>query len=357
MAKKTSLVTNRIFDSLVSNAIDFLNKSVSELKQNPKYSVINFCAGLEIFLKARLILEHWSLIVIKPENAIKEKFKSGEFYSVGIEETIKRLRNVAGEHFSKDEELCFKLVREHRNKLVHFFHPVYLKKPNITLLQKIIAEQCLAWYHLHGLLTTQWSKQFNRHQQKIKEIDEKMHEQRAFLKVKYTKLNAEIQKNIKLGVEYTNCKSCGFLSSSVKENEPSLFETKCLVCHSRDRFLMWECPDCGELVEIEDMGQGTCGNKKCRRKIDLEYLLSKFKTRFDKDTMYSELPICSNCEHYEPSVIPIGSQYYCLWCKALHKSVEHCEWCSTEIAGFNSSDSYLTGCFMCEQGLLSQEES
>jgi len=40
-----------LFKSLVENAIDFLKKSVAEIKKSPKYSVINFYSAVEIFLK------------------------------------------------------------------------------------------------------------------------------------------------------------------------------------------------------------------------------------------------------------------------------------------------------------------
>ena len=55
---------NELFVSLVRNAIDFLKKSVDELEGSPKYSVIHFCSAIELFLKARLLVEHWTLIII-----------------------------------------------------------------------------------------------------------------------------------------------------------------------------------------------------------------------------------------------------------------------------------------------------
>ena len=58
--------TDEFFDSLVQNAIDFARRSVSEIRRSPKYSMIHFCAALELFLKARLLREHWSLVVTRP---------------------------------------------------------------------------------------------------------------------------------------------------------------------------------------------------------------------------------------------------------------------------------------------------
>jgi hypothetical protein len=144
--KRAKNSLDEFFDSLVSNGIDFLSRSVTDLKKRPKYSVINFCVGLEIFLKARLIKEHWALVVTKPEIAIIEQFRAGDFHSVSMEDAIRRLKNVAGERIGKGEEISFEQVRKHRNRLVHFFHPAYAHKSNEKLIQQIVTEQCKAGF-------------------------------------------------------------------------------------------------------------------------------------------------------------------------------------------------------------------
>jgi hypothetical protein len=50
-------------DRLVANAIDFLRRAINEFKKDPKYSIIHFSAAVELLLKARLMAEHWSLVV------------------------------------------------------------------------------------------------------------------------------------------------------------------------------------------------------------------------------------------------------------------------------------------------------
>ena len=47
-----------IFDSLARNAFDFLERGIGEFDKTPKYSVIHFCAAVEMLLKARLMKEH-----------------------------------------------------------------------------------------------------------------------------------------------------------------------------------------------------------------------------------------------------------------------------------------------------------
>jgi hypothetical protein len=90
MAKKpkstgSGTPSDDFFDSLVQNAIEFLKRSLKELEKGPKYSVIDFCTALELFLKARLFKEHWALVVAKIEDAKIQSFKSGDFQSVTVD--------------------------------------------------------------------------------------------------------------------------------------------------------------------------------------------------------------------------------------------------------------------------------
>ena len=147
---------NQNLDSLIINAIDFLKKSIAELKVSPKYSVINFCSAIELFLKSRLLIEHWSLIISKPERANFTNFISGNFHSTSMQETIIRLKNIIGEDIGKKAQNKFNIVRNHRNQLIHFFEKNFTEKPDGKILEKIISEQYSAWFFLYSLLTQKW---------------------------------------------------------------------------------------------------------------------------------------------------------------------------------------------------------
>ncbi|MBN1293095.1 MAG: hypothetical protein JXB48_14745, partial [Candidatus Latescibacteria bacterium] len=56
---------NNQLNKLIENAFDFFERSLDEFEDNPKYSVIHFYAAVELFLKARLMAEHWSLVVLR----------------------------------------------------------------------------------------------------------------------------------------------------------------------------------------------------------------------------------------------------------------------------------------------------
>ena len=85
----------KVFDELVKNAFDFLGKSVAEFDSDIRYSIIHFCIAVENILKAELMHEHWSLIFKKPEAARWDKFITGDFQSVSLEDVIDRLRDIA----------------------------------------------------------------------------------------------------------------------------------------------------------------------------------------------------------------------------------------------------------------------
>src|SRR4051794_21942996 len=97
------------FESLVVNAIDFLTQSAEEVESHPKYSVIHFCAGIELLLKARLLREHWSLVVTKPGEISKRKFEEGDFESVSMRQCFERLENVCGERLQEERESFLEL--------------------------------------------------------------------------------------------------------------------------------------------------------------------------------------------------------------------------------------------------------
>jgi hypothetical protein len=103
---------------LTDNAIDFLNRAIDDFKAQPKYSIINFHTAVELFLKARLLREHWSLIVLKSPD--RQKFEAGDFISVPFDEACVRLQNIVQSPVPERARKNFDAIRKHRNKMVHF---------------------------------------------------------------------------------------------------------------------------------------------------------------------------------------------------------------------------------------------
>jgi hypothetical protein len=103
-----------MFDRLVENALDFLTKAIKGFKTEPKYSMINFYAARELFLKARLMHEHWSLVVMKEPD--RDKFEAGDFASVSFEAACERLQKVVRSPIPQMAKRNFDLVRRHLSR-------------------------------------------------------------------------------------------------------------------------------------------------------------------------------------------------------------------------------------------------
>jgi len=345
------------FKALVENAFDFANKSIEEFQTNPKYSVIDFCAALEIFLKAKLMLEHWSLIVDEPHRAQAQAFRDGRFHSVSMDEAIRRLENIAEQKFVRGEKESFKAIREHRNRLVHFFHPAMKTD---AAREKIASEEWSAWFHLHRLLTGLWKSDFRGFAPQISQLDRRLRTIRGFLQAKFDAAKLEIRRDRKNGIRYLNCWSCNFRAYRAIRELPApegsqRFLALCRVCDSQGNFLLVECPDCGKPHRIDDMGEGTCN--KCGHAMDIEALVELLGPNQDPGED-STVAYCTECEQTDlATVVPIDSGYLCVSCFAEFDRVGNCGYCGTLNAGeISHVDSSLFGCVLCE-GSVAQDNT
>lgn len=354
-----------MFESLVRNAIDFLKKSVDELEKDPKYSVIHFFAAIELFLKARLLAEHWTLIltdinrVRRKEHTILQKLKDGDVHTVGLDKAIERLRKVCELHIPKKADSAFREVKKHRNKLIHFFHPEYHKDPPYGTYDEIVPEQWSAWYHLHKLLTEKWIEHFGDYSDEFDELESLIMANKKFLAAKYEELKPNIEAEKRNGLKYETCTWCGFESARFEEMYDLLYSRNCRVCFHRDNTLHIKCPECKNEVLIEDQGVGECPNPDCDFSSDIDYLDSLFVGYQDpKDD--PEVAYCAECEYAsDPSVICLNDEkgvYLCLNCLTIHYSAGKCGFCDTYVAGMDFEASYSFGCIFCD-GAVGYDDS
>jgi hypothetical protein len=338
-----------MFDRLVENAIDFLKVSLEDFENRPKYSVINFCSAVEIFFKARLIVEHWSLVVAKPETARSTTFQKGDFKSVTLDQSISRLQNIAGERFSEEAQATFTILREHRNKLMHFFNPEYSDTSDRQTLTQIESEQCRAWWHLRELLRFQWKKYFVGFDKQIEELDKLMHEHRKFLGEKFKFLKPDIQALIEAGNTIATCSACGFSAAQQTEDTPPIKDCKCLVCGSIDRYLYIPCSYCGKDQAYRGDGDITCTG--CGENIGIDEIIERCTPEdFQKppnEQCENLLAYCHYCDHPDPSVAKLGNEWVCLACLEPHFEPGYCDWCNEFITGDLEGSGYF-GCAHCD---------
>jgi len=338
---------------VVENAMDFLSQSISEFDDSPKYSVIHFHAAVELFLKARLMAEHWSLVVSKRQDPDWNKFVAGDFMSVSMNEAAYKLDKVVRSSLTKQELNTFRGLTNHRNKMVHFFHNAVTVEENEELRRDIAKEQLTAWFLLYKILTNRWADIFSPWAKILEEIDQRLRKLHEFLQVVFDQLQPEIEKRKADGSIFRNCPSCGFLSQEHADEVGELYEAQCLVCEYEEKCLIIECPDCGEPVLFVNEGFGSC--KSCGKKLEPENLVeelmdnwSTYVAMTDGDDSW-DLGNCGDCEGYH-TVVRLndeGDTYLCASCFGVFNELQCCEWCNEPNTG-DMEHSYWAGCNFCD---------
>ncbi len=336
-----------IFKSLVQNAFDFLERGIADFGNSPKYSVIHFCAAVEMFIKARLMQEHWSLIVSKPDQADLSKFIVGNFESVTLAEARSRLSAIAHEEIPNEAFSSFRELANHRNKIIHFFHADI--EGDERARETIVAEHCRSWFQLHRLLC-RWNDHFGDFETKISRADHSMKEHRQYLSAKYKALNKELDVFRNSDNPPRTCNSCGFKSAIPDPIDDHIAIVKCKVCDHIETQVQIECPQCEKTITIANEGYGTC--EHCNKIIEpddigealADHGAAHFAAQNGDDSL--EPASCDQCDGYQ-TVINRSGIYFCTNCFGIFDHIECCEWCNEPNTG-DMEHSYVTGCNHCE---------
>ncbi len=339
-----------MFNRLVENAFDFLFKAIFEIKAQPKYSVIHFYAAVELFLKARLMDEHWSLVISKKQEADWEKFISGDFQSVTLTEAANKLKKVVRSGLSNAEIAAFKNVANDRNKMVHFFHVAHSEEESDKFKRDIVKKQLKAWFFLHQLLINKWKAEFSSWDEKISEIDKELKKLHAFLQVIFDNLESKIEDNKKKGVLYKKCHSCCYDAQELSEEKNIIYEAKCLVCGLVEKCLNIQCPECGGTVAIKEGGFGEC--QSCAKHFESEDIAGQLIdggaahiAAMEGDNSWG-MGNCSDCDGYHTVVRTEKDEWICASCLGVFESLEVCGWCN-ELNTGDMEHSYVAGCNYC----------
>jgi hypothetical protein len=323
--------------SLVENALEFLDKAIGEIESSPKHSIINFYSAVELLLKARLLHEHWSLVVTKDPD--RQRFESGDFVSVNFDEACVRLRKIVQSPISDSAVRNFDTIRKHRNRVVHFYHGADLRE--------VVSEQLRAWYDLHQLLTVQWKVAFNDFLPALADIEKRLRGNREYLQAKFADLESLIARERKGGAEFEACASCGFEAARTEIVLGDLKAAECLVCGYRNEWIEYECSNCTKFSPLLEGGAFTCTH--CGHR-DPEETIAKTLNQFVATSdNYFEAMVpanCSECDGYH-TTIEYHDKYLCICCFAVADALSACGWCSE----FNNGDmenSDWSGCTVCD---------
>ncbi|MEU7306278.1 hypothetical protein [Streptomyces sp. NPDC007206] len=130
----------------VPNGLDYLVSVVEHLEagtervsaRDLKYAVLHLAAGAEVLLKARLQLEHWSLVFSDPAKAKRSELEDGSLTSCGPDETVHRLQNLAGVKITGNDRKALSTLAKDRNALQHY--GLYNKNSNARAVESRAAE-------------------------------------------------------------------------------------------------------------------------------------------------------------------------------------------------------------------------
>ncbi|MGW5442726.1 hypothetical protein [Streptomyces asiaticus] len=119
---------SEVFFPPVPNGLDYLLSVVEHLESGDervsardlKYAVLHLAAGAEVLLKARLQLEHWSLVFKDPAQAKRSELEDGTLKSCGPDETVQRLKDIAELPIGDKDTSALSKLAKHRNALQHY---------------------------------------------------------------------------------------------------------------------------------------------------------------------------------------------------------------------------------------------
>ena len=340
-----------MLEKLVRNGLDFLEKSISEITQHPKYSVIHFHSAVELFLKARLLAEHWTLVISPRKTPDWEMFISGNFQSVSLDDASDRLTKVVRSGLTKNELQTFRNITKHRNKMVHFFHEAHNDEENKEQLRSIVKQQLTGWYFLHKLLTERWKEVFQPWVKDVADIDAKLRMLHSFLQVIYDQIKPKIEILESAGYIFKACPSCGFDSQQHEDELNTIYDADCMICGLSEKILKIECPNCSEEVYFENEGFGECDN--CGKRFEPEDLASELiddgaahVAAKEGDDSY-DMGNCSDCDGYHIVVRTEGDEYICTSCFLVLETMQWCGWCN-EPNTADMEQSHWAGCNHCD---------
>ncbi len=342
---------NHIFKDIKENAFEFLEQSLLEFEQKPKFSIVHLAASVELFMKARLIREHWSLIAENIDKIDKNRLLSGDLLSVKPRTARERLHKIANDPLSKDAIKTFEEIEKHRNQAIH------LRLFNISSdlerqreVDKIVGLQCRAWNQLHTLLNEQWGNHFSQFSIRIQDTERLMIKHREYLTAKFNSRQKLINQHLEDGNRVTTCHSCDFDSMLLSHVDGVINNGQCCVCSEQELFYFPKClnQDCDQEIKFSDFSGPPSECPHCHTAIfdRIPELFSNHED-FTDDIDQQHIMNCSFCSSYD-SIVAHSKHYLCINCFSYADKLSICEWCNTGQTGDVSNMSYYSGCGFCE---------
>ncbi|EPJ0597158.1 hsdR [Enterobacter roggenkampii] len=334
--------------ALIDNGLDFLDKAREELEASkPKFSVVSFWTAVEILLKVPLVHEHWTS-ACSGKKIVRSKYLAGDFQSVTYDETCTRLGDILENPLPKATMEAFNKVRQHRNRVVHFYHPSFTDAEQ----DQIQREQADAWFALNRLMRDEWKTFFE-----IGLSWRLAHNETSMLRgnefyaaVRLKHIQQELEELARNNIEINDCPQCKQKAlATVKGRAASLRyvleNTVCKVCSYFAPHIQLECPGCGHNQTLST-GEDDYTCEECGLRRDRMALLD-FPLRSIEEQTESVLPAgCTGCMSPE-SVCKSGDGYLCTVCFQFYNELKKCGYCS-HYSDLVTYLSFMSGCAFCE---------
>lgn len=351
--KQERRTTEELFNALVRNALGFVHTSIDHLQQKPKNAVVDLYTAIELFLKARLMKEHWTLMLSKPETGDLQNLAVGDFLSVYLDDALKRIQSILGEKIDQSASDNFKALGEHRNQIVHFAHSG-MDNPSKTQAG-VIVEIWASWHYLHALLTGTWAAVFQPYLVELHVLNQRMMRQGDFIKARFEILKPQIEILEKKGKKIVPCGHCHMSSAVVGETHSWGTDYTCMVCGVDDTAVEecdaeLPCPGCNAPFKFFQKNLHAC--PACGHQITTEILIDLCTKKFPQGDEWCEegnvyIASCHTCQHPQPSVFFIEGMWSCVSCFDRGWGAVACERCDEFVTGDMERVKYFA-CHKCE---------
>lgn len=325
-----------ISESILQNALMFLAEGIEQIDKNPRQSIVSFWTGVELFIKAILVEEHWSLIVKDTKKVNHTSFKNGNFVSIDFQHSINLLENIFNITLEHKTKIAFEILRKHRNKIVHFTNQEIEDKHGFELCG-IFVELSNVWNELKGLYLPTIDFGENKILRLYDNISDALDKHNVILEGKYRHVYETKLKNVKES-DILKCLMCDYDAVILKPVNSILHEGVCYVCEDVSDVLIVPCEHCGHKNNLH-RSETFCVN--CHKQIDImAYILGK-----DIPKNEYQLSTCHRCG--SKSVVCIDSIWYCLNCFSLFGKPNICENCGSSVT-CSTRTSHRDGCICCD---------
>ncbi|MET9427830.1 MULTISPECIES: hypothetical protein [unclassified Streptomyces] len=246
----------------VPNGIDYLLEVVARLAQpdaevsprDLKYAVLHLQAATEVLVKARLQIEHWSLVVKDVSKCTKEKYDRGEFESATVAESMRRLADIVGVPIGKSDRGAVEELAKLRNRLQHWG-----LQETVALVEKRAASvlDFLMRFVDEHLLPALGDEQVAAMQAEVDAVRRGVRDIATFVEARRTRLRDELKAFASTTVQCPSCHEwalvvqqegsrCHFCPRAWEDNEhlayayAETFETMSI----EDHVSSGDCPEC-----------------------------------------------------------------------------------------------------------------